>query len=71
MTGAELRMQKRYRSYVQRHGRCSVCQFRTIGAAGFHCKGRPDRAGTCDTDGKLPVFRFDDAVLEGMRDAQY
>ena len=59
-----------YISYVQKHGRCSVCQFRTLGPAGFHCKGWPDRTGTCDTDRKLPVFRFDDAVLEGMRDAQ-
>jgi hypothetical protein len=71
MTGAELRMQKRYRSYVQKHGRCSVCLFRATGAARFHCKGWPDRAGTCDTDSMLPVFRFDDAVLEGMRDAQH
>ena len=71
MTGAELRMQKRYRAYVRKHGRCSVCQFRTAGEAGFHCRGWPDRAGTCDTDGQLPVFRFDDAVLEGMRDAQH
>lgn len=71
MTGAELRMLKRYRSYVRKHGRCSVCQFRAAGAAGFRCKGWPDRAGTCDADGKLPTFRFDDAVLEGMRDAQH
>lgn len=63
MIGAELRMQKRYRSYVQKHGRCSVCLFRATGAGGFHCKGRPDRASTCDTDRKLPVFRFDGAVL--------
>jgi hypothetical protein len=71
MTGAELRIQKRYRSYVQKNGRCSVCQFRAAGHAGFHCKGWPERAGTCDTDSKLPVFRFDDAVLEGMRDAHH
>lgn len=71
MTGAELRMLKRYRSYLQKHGRCSVCLFRATGAAGFYCKGWPDRAGTCDTDSKLPVFRFDDAVLEDMRDAQH
>ncbi len=70
MTVAELRMRKRYRSYLQKHGRCSVCLFRAAGAAGFHCKGWPERAGTCDTDSKLPVFRFDDAVLEGMRDAR-
>lgn len=70
MTGAELRMQKRYRSYVQKNGRCSVCKFRASDAAGFHCKGWPERAGTCDTDRQLPIFRFDDAVLEGMRDAR-
>ncbi len=71
MTGAEIRMQKRYRSYLQKHGLCSVCQFRATGATGFHCKGWPGRAGTCDADGNLPTFRFDDAVLEGMRDAQH
>lgn len=46
-------------------------QFCAASSAGFHCKGWPDRAGTCDTDRQLPVFRFDDAVLEGMRDAQH
>lgn len=66
----EIRMRKRYRSYLKKHGRCAVCSFRTQGEAGFHCKGWPDRVATCDTDGKLPAFRFDDQVLEGMRDAQ-
>lgn len=28
-----------------------------------------DRQGSCDTDGLLPVFRFDESVLKGMRDA--
>lgn len=64
-------MQKPYRSYVQRRGRCSGCQFRAAAVAGFDRKRWPDRAGSCDTDNKLPVFRFDVAVLEGMGDAQY
>jgi hypothetical protein len=34
-----------------------------------HCQRRPDRQGGCDTDGPLPVFRFDENVLKGMRDA--
>lgn len=71
MTGAELRMQKRYRSYMQKHSRCSVWQFHAASAEGFHCKGWPNRAGACDTDAKLPAFRFDDTVREGMRDAQH
>lgn len=67
---AEIRMKKRYRAYLKKHGRCAVCQFRDWGEDGFHCKGWPGRQGTCDTDGKLPAFRFDADVLEGMRDAQ-
>lgn len=70
MTAAEIRLQKRYRWHLKRYGRCSVCQFREKTDSAFHCKGWLDRAGTCDTDGKLPAFRFDDQVLEGMRDAQ-
>lgn len=70
MTAAELRMKKRYRVHFNKHGRCGVCQFRAMTAGGYHCKGWPGRVGTCDTDGKLPAFRFDVHVLGGLRDAQ-
>ncbi|WP_367346469.1 hypothetical protein [Stenotrophomonas bentonitica] len=70
MTVDELRLRKRYALYLKKNGRCSVCQFRAQGGDGFHCRGWPDRVATCDTDGKLPAFRFDDQVLKGMRDAQ-
>jgi len=69
MTVAELRLRKRYALYLRKNGRCAVCLFRAQGEAGFHCKGWPDRMATCDTDGKLPAFRFDDHVLEQLRDA--
>lgn len=66
---AEVRLRKRYRAYLKKHGRCAVCSFGADGDDGFHCKGWPTRAATCDTDGKLPAFRFDDQVLEQLRDA--
>lgn len=69
MTAPEVRMRKRYRVYLRKHGRCAVCTMRDRGSSPAHCKGRPDRQGSCDTDGVLPVFRFDEQVLEGMRDA--
>ncbi len=62
-------MRKRYSAYLRRHGRCAVCSMRDRNGSPAHCLGRPDRQGSCDADGKLPVFRFDEKVLEGMRDA--
>ena len=41
---------------------------RERGSSPAHCQRRPDRQGSCDTDGLLPVFRFDEKVLKGMRD---
>lgn len=67
---SSLRLRKRYRLQLRRHGRCWACQFRQQGADGCHCKGFTARQGSFDTDGRLPVFRFDAAVLEGLRDAQ-
>lgn len=63
-------MRKRYRAQLKRHGRCWVCQFRDTTDGAFHCKRLPERQATYDTDGRLPVFRFDAAVLEDLRDAQ-
>lgn len=69
MTASEARMRKRYSAHLRRHGRCSVCTMRDPDSRPAHCKGRPERQGLCDTDGLLPQFRFDETVLEGMRDA--
>ncbi|HGM5895209.1 hypothetical protein [Stenotrophomonas maltophilia] len=68
MTTPEAMVRKRHNAYVKRHGRCSVCTMRERGSNPAHCKGWPNRQGSCDTDGKLPMFRFDEKVLEGMRD---
>ncbi len=68
MTSPEGRMRKRYTAYLRRNGRCAVCTMRDRGSNPAHCLSRPDRQGSCDTDGLLPVFRFDDEVLKGMRD---
>lgn len=70
MTTPEGRMRKRYNAHLRRHGVCSVCTMRERGSNPAHCKGSPDRQGSCDTDRKLPVFRFDDTALKGMRDAK-
>lgn len=69
MTTPEAKLRKRHNAYVRRHGRCAVCAMRERGSSPAHCQRRPDRQGTCDTDGLLPVFRFDENVLKGMRDA--
>ncbi len=66
----DLRLQKRYRAQLRRHGRCWACQFRQQVVDAYHCKGYTERQGSCDTDGRLPVFRFDPEVLEALRDAQ-
>ncbi|WP_414491062.1 hypothetical protein [Stenotrophomonas maltophilia] len=68
MTTPEAMVRKRHNAYVKRHGRCSVCTMRERGSSPAHCQRRPDRRGNCDTDGLLPVFRFDENVLKGMRD---
>lgn len=65
---SDVRMRKRYRARVHRFGRCSVCQFREQGDAGYHCKKLPDRQGSCDTDKRLPVFRVDTDLLDELRD---
>ncbi len=70
MTSAEARTRKRYNAYLRRHGVCAVCTMRERGSSPAHCKGWPERQGSCDTDGLLPVFRFDENVLKGMRDAK-
>lgn len=70
MTTPEAMVRKRHNAYVKRHGRCSVCTMRERGSNPAHCKGWPNRQGSCDTDRKLPVFRFDETVLKGMRDAK-
>lgn len=62
-------MWKRYKARVRHLGRCSVCQFRELTDETFHCKKQPDRQGACAIDNKLPAFRLDDEVLEGLRDA--
>lgn len=67
----DLRLQKRYRAKLRRHGRCWACQFRQQSEGAFHCTRLPARQGDCDTDGRLPVFRFDPEVLEALRDAQH
>lgn len=64
MTTAEARTRKRYNAYLRRHGRCAVCTMRAAGSSPAHCKGWSERQGGCDTDGKLPVFRFDENVLK-------
>ncbi|MCI1053755.1 hypothetical protein MOQ19_09555 [Stenotrophomonas maltophilia] len=68
MTTPEARTRKRYNAYLRRHGVCAVCTMRERGSRPAHCQRRPDRQGGCDTDGLLPVFRFDEDVLKGMRD---
>jgi len=62
-------MRKRYRAFLRSNGRCAVCTMREAGSRPAHCRGRPDRQGSCETDGVLPAFRFDENVLEGMCDA--
>lgn len=68
MTTPEAKVRKRHNAYVRRHGRCAVCTMRERGSSLAHCQRRPDRQASCDTDGLLPVFRFDENVLKGMRD---
>lgn len=46
----------------------ALCTMRERGSSPAHCQCRPDRQRSCDTDGVLPVFRFDENVLKGMRD---
>lgn len=60
---------KRYNLRLRRYGPCSVCQFREKAEAGFyHCRKWPDRqGGMCETDGKLPVFRLDDEVMQDLQ----
>lgn len=66
---SEVRLAKRYRAHLRRYGRCAACRFREQTDGTYHCQRRPERQGTCDTDGILPAFRFEEEVLEGMRDA--
>lgn len=62
-----IRRRKRYRARLRRHGRCSACQFRELTDGVYHCRKWPERQGGCDTDGKLPVFQFDETVLDDLR----
>lgn len=62
--------EKRYAARLRRYGRCSVCQFREVTDGTYHCRRNPDRQGACAVDGKLPAFRLDADVLEGLRDAK-
>lgn len=68
MTTTEARTWKRYNAYLRRHGVCSVCTMRERDSSPAHYQRRSDRQGGGDTDGLLPVFRFDENVLKVMRD---
>ncbi|MGQ4661324.1 hypothetical protein [Lysobacter sp. F6437] len=68
MTDRDQRLQvKRYRVRRRKHGTCSVCTFRELTDGRFHCRKWPDRQGSCDTDGKLPKFQFDETVMTDLR----
>ena len=64
--------EKRYRSRRNKHGACSVCQYRERAEEGhWHCRKRPERqGGQCATDGQLPVFRLDEDVWNDPKGAR-
>lgn len=66
----QLRQVKRYRSRRRKHGVCSACVWREQSGGVYHCRKWPERQGSCDTDGKLPVFQFDDQVMDELRGSQ-
>ena len=61
-------MWARYRALVFREGICAVCTFREVTEGVSHCKKQPERRGNCKIDATLPAFRFDEKVLEDLRD---
>lgn len=68
MSDREQRLRsKRYRARRRKFGACSVCTFREFAETHYHCRKWPERqGGECQSDGRLPVFQFDERVMDQM-----
>lgn len=71
---AQIREAKRYKLAIERRGLCSACVHRKVdvywGMKRWSCNGKSDlrQAPGCETDGRLPKFEFDPAVLKEFKD---
>jgi hypothetical protein len=69
---AQIRQAKRYKSAIDKEGRCCACKHRDMGETFFGrrvCKiGQQRIYPQCNNDGKGLRFEFDDSVLPRFSD---